>query len=402
MAAELGTTSDPKSLVPGSPAAIYATEAELRSYGDHLHQAGAGLQRIDTVDGWRGDAGDAFRHAFHGQPGKWLQAGDAFHDAADALKSYVSTLVWAQAQAATAVSQWNSGDKAAAGETLRGAREQLSSAGDSAASKVGKARDLAPPKPGFWSRLGDDIGGFFSDAGHFVEKAGEVVLGDLASVGNAMVHDPGAVLQLAGGLGLAVLGAGGEIGGFALDVTGIGAVLGVPVNVISAVAITGGLGMAGVGLNTIMHDAAGPDRVNMNSDGGGGGGGGDTGGEPVSNRVRPPREGDTNYVVDNPSDLSDTITDIDRVENGTLWEEKTATGQDPRMDPQKWVQKNVVKKLDSYIRARPYLEGYENAPLGMDFTEPGATPQFRAAVEQAVEDWKAANPGVDVSVRWAQ
>lgn len=31
-----------------------------------------------------------------------------------------------------------------------------------------------------------------------------------------------------------------------------------------------------------------------------------------SNRVRPPRDGDTNYVVDNPHDLSDTITDIDR------------------------------------------------------------------------------------------
>jgi hypothetical protein len=230
---------------------------------------------------------------------------------------------------------------------------------------------------------------------------GETALTDLASVGNAMLHDPGSALDVAGGLGLAVLGAGGEVGGFALDITGIGSALGVPLNVVSAAAITGGLGMAGLGLNTIMHDAAGPDRVSMTSDGGGGGGGTSDPTEPISNRVRPPQEGDTNYVVDNPADLSDTITDIDRVENGTLWEEKTATGQDPRMDPQKWCQKNVTKKLDSYFRARPYLQGYENAPMGLDFTEPGATPEFKAAVEQAVNDWKAAHPGVDVSVRWA-
>ncbi|MEU6235634.1 putative T7SS-secreted protein [Kitasatospora sp. NPDC047058] len=402
MAAELGATSDPKALIPGSPAAVYSTEAELRAYGDHLHQAGAGLLRIDTTEGWQGEAGDAFRKAFHGQPGKWLRAGDAFHEAADALGAYVPTLVWAQSRAAAAIGQWNAGDRQAATETLRSARDQLASMGRTAAEKVGRARDAAPPKPGFWSRLGDGIGDFLSDAGHFAEQVGETALNDLASVGNAMLHDPGAVLELAGGLGLAVLGAGGEVGGFALDATGIGAVLGVPVNVVSAGAIAGGLGLAGAGLSTIMQDAAGPDRVQMTSDGGGGGGGGPAPGEPVSNRVRPPQEGDTNYIVDNPADLSDTITDIDRVENGTLWEEKTATGQDPRMDPQRWVEKNVVKKLDSYLRARPYLEGYEDAPMGLDFTEPGATPEFRAAVEQAVGDWKTAHPGVDVSVRWAQ
>lgn len=71
------------------------------------------------------------------------------------------------------------------------------------------------------------------------------------------------------------------------------------------------------------------------------------------------------------------------------------------MDTQKWVQKNVVGKLNSYVRARQYLPGYENAPLGLDFTEPGATPEFRAAVEQSVAEWKSSNPGVDVTVRWA-
>ena len=121
----------------------------------------------------------------------------------------------------------------------------------------------------------------------------------------------------------------------------------------------------------------------------------------VSNRERPPVEGDTNYQVDNPNDLSDTITDIDRIEDGVLWEEKTATGAHPNMNYQKWIAKNVDGKLDAYVRARQYLPGYTNAPIGMSFTEPGATPAFRSAVESAIDNWRAAHPGVDVRIRWA-
>ena len=52
---------------------------------------------------------------------------------------------------------------------------------------------------------------------------------------------------------------------------------------------------------------------------------------------------------------------------------------------------HVTGKLDSYLRARQYMPGYEQAPLGLDFTQPGATPAFRAAVENAVSQWKAVN-----------
>jgi hypothetical protein len=133
----------------------------------------------------------------------------------------------------------------------------------------------------------------------------------------------------------------------------------------------------------------------------GGRGGSGGGGDELSNRVRPPQPGDREYVVHNPNDPSDTVTDFDLVgDDGRLWEEKTATGQDPRIDINKWVAKNVTKKLDSYLRGRPYAPGYENAPFGIDFTDPGATPAFKAAVEQAVRDWETQN-GVDVEVRWA-
>lgn len=125
-------------------------------------------------------------------------------------------------------------------------------------------------------------------------------------------------------------------------------------------------------------------------------------GDSSSNRERPPREGDTNYVVDNPNDWSDTITDIDRIEDGTLWEEKTATGNDPRLHVQKWIAKHVFKKLDAYVRARPHMPGFEDAPIGLSFTEPGATPQFRSAVESGIAEWLTKNPDVEVKVRWAE
>ncbi len=113
-------------------------------------------------------------------------------------------------------------------------------------------------------------------------------------------------------------------------------------------------------------------------------------------------EGDTNYQVNNPDNPSDTITDIDRIENGTLWEEKSATGQNPNMDIGKWTAKHVTTKLNSILRARQYMPGFEDAPIGLDFTEAGATPEFRSAVEGTAEAWRGANPGVSLLVRWAE
>ena len=399
--AGLGQTNDSQALITGDPGSVYETEAQLRQYGDVLLEAGAGLRRIDTADGWRGGAADAFRKVYDNQPTRWLRAGDAFHSAADALGDYAATLGWAQDTAATAVGLWNAGDKQGATDVLASAQSQLAAAGDAAAAVVGRARDQAPPSPSIWDELTSDAGSFLSGAGHFLGTAGQDTVGALASLGNAGWHDPGALAELAGGLALATVSAGGEAGGVALDATGIGAILGVPVNVISAAGLTAGAGLSAAGLTTIVKDAAGPDRVSMMNAESGNGAAGTGSGEPPSNRIRPPQEGDTNYVVDNPNDLSDTVTDIDRIQDGTLWEEKTATGQDPRMNIQSWVQKNVAAKLDSYVRARQYLPGYEQAPLGLDFTQPGATSAFRAAVEQAVDQWKTTNPGVNVTVRWA-
>jgi hypothetical protein len=122
----------------------------------------------------------------------------------------------------------------------------------------------------------------------------------------------------------------------------------------------------------------------------------------ISNRVRPPQNGDVEYKIYDPNDPGHTITDIDRVADDPFWEEKTATGLHPLMDTQKWIRDQLIKKLNSYAEGQQYLPGWEHAPFGVDFTKPGATEQFRAAVEQAVAQWKTANPGIDVTIRWAK
>jgi len=114
MAAELGQTQDPKALVPGDVAAVTGTMWAMRSYGDALCEAGTGLARIDTQEGWQGQAAEQFRSRFDGEPRKWTEAGDCFHSAANALDSYASTLHWAQREAGEAIRLWNEGEAATA------------------------------------------------------------------------------------------------------------------------------------------------------------------------------------------------------------------------------------------------------------------------------------------------
>ncbi|MDT5025582.1 MAG: hypothetical protein QOE61_2008 [Micromonosporaceae bacterium] len=73
----------------------------------------------------------------------------------------------------------------------------------------------------------------------------------------------------AAGVGLMVLGVGGEIGGFALDVTGTGAIVGVPVNIASAALITAGATMAVAGAGAFAMDTANYEGGSSSSGGSG-------------------------------------------------------------------------------------------------------------------------------------
>lgn len=96
-------------------------------------------------------------------------------------------------------------------------------------------------------------------AGIQLHNAAADIVNAAASFGNAIQHDPlhmgTDIATTAAGAALTVLGGGGEILGVGLDVTGIGAAAGIPVGVVSAGAITAGLGMACLGAADMTREA---------------------------------------------------------------------------------------------------------------------------------------------------
>lgn len=290
MAAELGTTTDPKALVPGYPDAVAETAAAMKSYGDNLHEAGNGLKRIDSSEGWEGEAADQFRAAFDGEPTKWLEAGDCFHQAAQALARYSGILAWAQEQAQEAIALWNEGeaetsyakkqhDRAVSqaeqqappgsgpvnipfqdpGEAKRQqaralldrARDQLRTAGEQAADVVGRARDKAPERS------------WLEQAGEAIGHAAGAAVNAVASFGNAALNHPEMVLGVVGGAALTTVSAAGETAGVVLDATGAGAVAGVPLGAVSTAGIATGVGMMGVAMAGLGAEAAGDDSTEV-------------------------------------------------------------------------------------------------------------------------------------------
>jgi hypothetical protein len=99
---ELVGVEDPKVLVPGEPSLVWEMASSFGGIGVALEQIGLGFRGVDD-GGWQGAAAEAFRACFEGQPRRFLQAADAFGDAAVALDSYASALSWAQRQAGEAV-----------------------------------------------------------------------------------------------------------------------------------------------------------------------------------------------------------------------------------------------------------------------------------------------------------
>lgn len=94
------------------------------------------------------------------------------------------------------------------------------------------------------------------------------------------------------------------------------------------------------------------------------------------------------------------ITDIDLVENGALVERKSAT---TAPDPVGWSADNVTNKIWKYIEAReiaPELAEYRDAPIIYRMTTPGVQPELRAAIEEAFEEGKQYNPGIDLRLEF--
>jgi hypothetical protein len=279
---ELGQTHDPVQLVPGDPATIRGNAQALQARAGHAEEAGDGLAGIDT-GAWTGAAADTFRDKFSYEPNKWYAAANSLATAGEALTTYAQTLQWAQGQAAEAIRLWDAAvaesararqayeqaaNQAAPGQALppftdpgdagrqnaqdvlRIARDQVARTGDAAARFLNQEADAAPEKSSWLDKLGD-----------FAKDVGADVVNGIASFGNAMLHHPGETAAMVGGIALAGISAGGEGLGVALDATGVGAIAGVPLNVVSAAGVATGVGVAGAAATSLAMNAAGDDAV---------------------------------------------------------------------------------------------------------------------------------------------
>ncbi|WP_328737492.1 putative T7SS-secreted protein [Streptomyces bobili] len=203
---DLGQTEDKTKLVYGSSDKIRSTAEKLYAFQKAFDDAGEGLRGLDSSR-LRGETAEALRTAVSTQPPKWLTSADAVEKAAAALETFANTVVWAQAQAQTAIGMWKEGVKASenaadahrkkvddynsavdrynaqpadkrdpaslpskpastfddpgrklmqdAQDILAEARKQRNSAAETARTAVRAARDMAPKKPSYTEQLGD-------------------------------------------------------------------------------------------------------------------------------------------------------------------------------------------------------------------------------------------------------
>jgi len=99
-------------------------------------------------------------------------------------------------------------------------------------------------------------GAALQDAADVGQAIAADLLNSAATHGNAALHNPLDALGMIGGAALMAGGAGIEVPGIALDATGVGALVGVPVNVAGAAMMAGGATMAGAGALDLSHEAA--------------------------------------------------------------------------------------------------------------------------------------------------
>ncbi|MER7397413.1 putative T7SS-secreted protein [Streptomyces sp. NPDC000151] len=338
--------------IPGDPDLVAALGQSLRDTAEDISREAGDIKALSAVESWQSKAADKFRETADDTIEPLRKAYHRYDKAAGAMGERVrpeSTADWASAlehaqqladkalkagraahedhqSAVSAIGKLPShtpdddpdrvrlkkkrGEAASDLQKAKSALQDAKEVRDRAAEKAARVIRRAITHDGMhdtnWDKAKDTAGTVLSDTGHLLEDMGEVALSDLASLGNAMLHDAGQVGEVLGGMALVTLGAGGEVGGAMLDVTGVGAVLGVPAGVVSAGAIAGGVGLITAGASQLAMDAAGPNRVDMTSDSGGGGGKGDwSGPETSKGEPKPISEEEQVRHTQRKSDLSD-------------------------------------------------------------------------------------------------
>lgn len=303
MSLTLDVCADPVRLVPGDASQVRTAANTYLARAEAYGHAASSITKIDTSEAWSGVAADQFASAIGLMPPNLRRAESSHTRAGDALKRYANELDGAQAQAARAVELWNTGveqsadahvqhQRALRAATMRAQRDSVypiqispppiaffdpgvttreradallfdarqaeQDAGEDAVREVEAAADEAPEGPSFW----DNAGAVWSQVWHESADMGSELLNGLASLGNAMINNPGATALTVGGIILMDVGIGMEGGGIAFDLTGVGAIVGVPLNIAGAAVITAGAGMTAAGGSILLKEASGASRIN--------------------------------------------------------------------------------------------------------------------------------------------
>ncbi|MFF0788563.1 putative T7SS-secreted protein [Streptomyces spiralis] len=160
MAGALGSTKDPKELIPGDVQALTELADTTKRWSDKFDKVGSHLRDL-KVPGWNGQASDAFWKSLNGEKGNWYIASDHMADASAAITSYIGVLSWAQRQAADAIEKWDAGDHAGAQEVLTTARTQVEHEAGTLSTKLEKLSGGAADSPSWLTQarqLAKDLG----------------------------------------------------------------------------------------------------------------------------------------------------------------------------------------------------------------------------------------------------
>ncbi|HJQ46422.1 MAG TPA: hypothetical protein VJ870_08865 [Amycolatopsis sp.] len=133
--AELGQTTNPRDLVPGSPESI---SADLRSLVGTIRTIGGVGGQLGGVNPaqWEGQGSAAFREVFGDHVPQWGNAVSTLGQGAQRLADYGDTLTWAQSEAQSAIEEYTQAQAAS-----RAAQAQQAQAAASGADTAAPAAD---------------------------------------------------------------------------------------------------------------------------------------------------------------------------------------------------------------------------------------------------------------------
>jgi len=267
---ELGQTSDPVDLIPGSVSGLDEFVWQWRERARTAGEIAAQLTKLPAPEGWEGAAAEGIAARLPDVSSQWQQLAESLNTAADALDEYATVLGWAQQKAGDAIAMWQAAQAQTAEgiESYRQAERQAGATGivpfytDAGAATRNDAQSLlayarsevrdagetaahaltaiTPPEALTWEGAGALFLGALVVQGQIHWDTLANLVNGTASVGNAILRNPDALLALLGGGAMMISGGAAALGGGGLAATGVGSVPG-------GAAVAGGIAVAGSG-----------------------------------------------------------------------------------------------------------------------------------------------------------